>query len=405
MDSLRVLVVHNRYRQRGGEDTVFEAEVALLRARGHDVETLEFSNTDIDGGLLSAARTAIGAIYSRQAASRIASATRTHRADVVHFHNTFPLVSPGGFGAARRQGAGVVLTLHNYRLVCPNGLCFRAGHPCEECLGHSVPWPAARYGCYHDSRVQSAAVAAMLTCHRLLRTWSRHVDAAIVLTEFQRTKLLVGPLPMSRVVIKPNFVTLHADWNRGIREGRFLFAGRVSAEKGIPTLLSAWGRADLTDAWLEIAGDGPLKAMGGTAAVGASSIGWLGHVGQPELRARMNMARALVFPSELYETFGMTVVEAFAAGLPVIAAAMGTHGELVRDGETGMLFNPGDPEDLARKLTWAYSHPDEMRAMGMAARAECEAKYGPETNYDKLMTIYQAAIARRRLRAPFHTDE
>lgn len=397
---MNVLAVHNRYREPGGEDAVFAAETALLRRHGHAVTELLFDNAAIPDtrSPLASAGLAAGAVWSPAAADRVRSALRESKAEIAHFHNTLPLVSPAAYAACHREGVAVVQTLHNYRLVCPNALFYRDGHPCEDCLGRTPPWPSVLHACYRGSRLQTASVALMLTVHRLRRTWHRDVDLFIAVSEFSRRKFVEGGLPPDRVVVKPNF--LDPDPGPKIADGDgFLFVGRLVDYKGIGTLLRAWcdgaatgGLGELGDG-LRIVGDGPLADEVATAAGTHPAVEYLGRRGRAEVLALMRSSLALVFPSELYEGFPVTLVEAFACGLPVVASRHGAMADLVEDGRTGLLFTPGDAADLAAKVAWARDHPSEMRGMGAAARAEYEAKYTAEHNYALLKAIYRRALA------------
>jgi glycosyltransferase involved in cell wall biosynthesis len=393
---MRILLVHNRYQQRGGEDQVFETERAILEARGHQVQTLEFDNASIPAqhSPLVAARLAAGTVWSRSAAARVTEAVREHPAEVVHFHNTFPLVSPAAYYAARRAGAAVVQTLHNYRLLCPNALFYRDGAPCEDCLGRRISWPGILHACYRDSRTQTAAVAAMQAVHRAVGTWRGAVDAYIALTEFGRWKFIEGGLPPERIEVKPNFIHFEGSPLDQERRG-YLYVGRLDETKGIATMLDAWRALPDLEA-LRIAGDGPLLGDVSKAASQLPNATALGRLSRSEVLMEMAVARALVFPSRWYEGFPVTIAEAFASGTPVIASRLGAMAELVEDRRTGLLFEPGNASDLATKVAWAAANPADMAAMGGAARAEYEAKYAPERNYDLLMEIYERATARRK---------
>lgn len=378
---LRILVAHNRYRQRGGEDAVVDAEIALLRRHGHQVQSFERDNRDID--TIGAPRLALGTLWSDDTAHRCRAALTDFRPDVIHVHNTFPLISPSIYWAAAQARVPVVQTLHNFRLLCPQAMLLRAGKICEDCVGR-MPWPGVVHGCYHDSRLQSGVVAGMLGLHRTLRTWQHKVARYIALNEFSKRKFITGGLPADRISVKPNFVIPPAE-TKNVRVGG-LFVGRLAPEKGIRTLLSALDL--LPRAGMNIAGDGPESAH----VAAHPKARWLGALAPDEVSRRMAQAAYLVLPSICYEQFGLVLVEAFACGLPVIASRLGALAELVDDGRTGMLFDPGNAADLAAKIGWAESHPDDMRRMGAAARADYAEKYTPDTNYRQLMDIYGDAL-------------
>ena len=235
---MRVLAVHNEYQQAGGEDQSFEAETSLLEENGHRVRRYVVHNDRLAG--MSQLESASVAVWNRSSYRDLRSLIREEQPEVVHFHNTFPLISPAGYYAARAEEVPVVQSLHNYRLLCPNALFFRDGHACEDCQGKLVPWPGVLHACYRGSRPASGAVAAMLATHRLLRTWTKMVDLYIALTDFARMKFIEEYLPAEKVVVKPNF--LHPDPGFGqVREDYVLFVGRLSVEKGVDTLIRGMG--------------------------------------------------------------------------------------------------------------------------------------------------------------------
>jgi glycosyltransferase involved in cell wall biosynthesis len=312
------------------------------------------------------------------------------RPDVVHVHNFFPLLSPSIYAACNERGVAVVQTLHNYRTICANAMLLRDDHPCELCVTGS-PYQGVRYGCYRGSAVASFPLAHMIAKHRAAGTWQRRVDRFIALTEFARSRFLAAGFPAEKVVAKPNFV---ADPGRpampaGVGE-HVLFVGRLAAEKGIATLMRAWDGLDVP---LVVAGDGPMRPLvDASPSPRVKAIGWKSGA---EVAAEMGRARFMVMPSEWYEGFPMTLVEAFSLGRPVLVSRLGSMAEVVEDGVTGMHVNPGDPADWAAKVRWAYDHPEAIAEMGRRARAVYEERYTAERNYGMLMDIYQAAICER----------
>jgi glycosyltransferase involved in cell wall biosynthesis len=392
---MKILAVHNRYQRPGGEDQVFVDETALLEARDHRVVRYEVHNDQVER--VNRLTLAKDTVWNTSAYRELRAMIRRERPDVVHFHNTLPLVSPAGYYAARAEGVPVIQTLHNYRLLCPVALFFRDGRVCEDCMGKAVPWPGVVHECYRGSRAASGVIATMLTVHRVLRTWTEMVDVYVALTEFARSKFIEGGLPAGKIVVKPNFVA--PDPGRGQGGGGYaLFVGRLAPEKGTGTMLAAWERLG-TRIPLKVVGDGPLRDRVVEAAARRSNVEWLGHRPVEEVHALMGKADMLVFPSEWYETFGRVAVEAFATGTPVIAADIGAVAELVEHGRTGLEFRPGDPEDLVTQVEWALSHPAELRRMRDEVRAEFEAKYTAERNYRALIEIYEAALKRKKVPA------
>jgi glycosyltransferase involved in cell wall biosynthesis len=387
---MKILVAHNRYQQRGGEDESTSLEVALLKSRGHEV--IEFVEDNQRISRLTSLEVASRTIWSQESYRRLRRRIREQRPDLVHLQNFFPLISPAAYYAARAEGVPVVQTLRNYRLLCPNALFFRDGHACEDCLGKALPWPGVVHACYRGNRAATGVVAAMLVTHRGLRTWKRMVDTYVALTDFARQKFIQGGIPSEKIIVKPNFV--HPDPGPGGGRGGYaLFVGRLSPEKGIGTVLAAWEQSGEPLA-LKIVGDGPLAGQVIEAAKRLPRVEWLGRRPVEEVYRLMGEASVVIFPSEWYETFGRVAVEAFAKGTPLIAANIGAIAELVDHGRTGLYFRPGDPKDLAAQVEWILSHPTELAEMRRAARAEFEAKYTAERNYRMLTSIYRSAIAR-----------
>ncbi|MDP3584435.1 MAG: glycosyltransferase family 4 protein [Thiobacillus sp.] len=377
----RVLFVHNAYQHRGGEDSVVSDEMALLRARGHAVESYARSNDEIPG--LSRLALAQQTLWSRRTLRELETVVESFRPDVIHVHNTFPLISPSLYWAAEKAGVPVVQTLHNFRLLCPQAMLLREGRVCEDCVGH-LPWRGVVRACYRGSMAQSGVLGAMLVLHRSLGTWQNKVTRYIALNAFCRGKFIEGGLPPSRIAIKPNFVDLPAPPDT-TRSG-VLFVGRLSPEKGISTLAGAAKR--IPGVGITIIGTGPEDVL----LQGLANVQTQGFCEADTVHAAMGKAACLVLPSICYENFPRTLVEAFACGLPVVASRLGALADLIREGETGLLFEPSNAADLADKLSWVASHPAEMQRMGQAARAEYEANYTADINYRQLMTIYDEAI-------------
>lgn len=382
----RVLLVHNAYQQAGGEDSVVADEAALLRRKGHEVIELRRDNHAIVG--MGRLRLAANTVWSSDTYRDATDLLRECRPDVVHVHNTFALISPSLYWACDRVGVPVVQTLHNFRLACPQAMLLREGKICESCLGGTL-WPALRHGCYHDSRVQTAVVVAMLGVHRALGTYREKVSRYIALNEFCRAKFVQSGLPAHRIAVKPNFADVAPDASPGPRSG-FLYVGRLSPEKGIDVLGQAWSGD--AGARLRVAGTGPRSDAIDTLAA-REGVEMLGALTPAQVQREMRSALALVLPSICYENGPRTLVEAYGAGLPVIASRLGALADLVEPGITGLLYEPGDAQGLAGAIRWAADHPHRMSAMGANARARFEALYTPDINYLQLAAIYRSAIA------------
>lgn len=385
---LKVLTVHAAYQHRGGEDSVVDSEEGMLVSNGHEVQRFSRDNSSINemGRISLLGRT----FWSHEAASDFKNHLAAFKPDIVHVHNTFPLVSPAIYWVASSARVPVVQTLHNFRLMCPQAMFLREGKVCEDCNG-KLPWRGALRGCYRQSVVQSSVLASMVSMHRFAGTWRNKVSRYIALNEFCRRKFIEGGLPANRIVIKPNFVDFPAP-AQAQRDG-FLFVGRLSPEKGVSVLMDACRRVDAIR--VKVAGTGPDADL----LVGVAGVTALGSLSSEHVREQMTAAVALVLPSIWYENFPRTLVEAMGCGLPVIASRLGALAELVEDGVTGLLFQPGDAADLAEKLTWARSNPEAMLEMGRQARMRYDSRYTASENYTQLISIYSDAIAEVRREA------
>jgi glycosyltransferase involved in cell wall biosynthesis len=384
---LRILQVHNYYQWEGGEDTVVAAERWLLESAGHTVELYAVDNAAISS-VMAKARTFRNVVYNDGARIAFSKTLSSFRPDIVHVHNFFPLLSPSIYDAAAESNIPVVQTLQNFRTICAGATMFRDGQACELCLD-GRPYRAVVYRCYRGSILGSLAVANMIAYHRRKGTWSTAVTRYIALTSFARDKFIEAGFPPERIVIKPNFIADPGPPAEHGREGA-LFVGRLSAEKGADVLLRAWPDVDYP---LRILGDGPELATLRRRA--SSRILFEGHVGRDRVQAAMQTARFLVLPSLWYEGLPMTVIEAFANGLPVVASRLGALPELIEDGVTGCLFAPGDVSALAAATNELLRDPKRLRAMSIAARERYESLYKPERNRDLILSVYADAIAGR----------
>lgn len=384
---MRVLTVHNNYRLPGGEEQIFAAEASLLEAHGHEVFRYTLDNDDIS--TVNPLQLAKNTLWNSNVYRDLRSLIRHKQPHIAHFHNTFPLISPSAYYAAKDEGVAVIQTLHNYRLLCPNALFFRAGRVCEDCLGRVLPLPAIIHGCYRGNRRDSAMVTATTSFHTLLGTWTKAVDKFIVISQFAMNKFIQGGLPVNKLVLKPNFLYLTPAAGEG-GGGYAVYVGRLSIEKGLGVLLDAWRQMDCKFS-LKILGEGPMEDLVTQAAREMPSIEWLGRRPSQEVYDIVGNAAFLVFPSEWYETFGQVAIEAFAKGTPVVASDIGAISELVNS-RVGLLFRPGDPIDLAKKIDWLLTHPQKLLQLRLTARAEFELKYTANKNYIRLIEIYNSAL-------------
>jgi glycosyltransferase involved in cell wall biosynthesis len=382
---MKILIAHNRYQQPGGEDAVFDHEMRLLQEAGHSVTTLTEDNRRTDR--LSPLSVGVKTIWSIESHRRMEMMLRADRPDVVHLHNTFPLLSPSVIQAARRQRVPVVQTLHNYRLICPAATLFRSGRPCDDCIGKVAAYPGVLHRCYHNSFGASAAVMGMLIGRRLA---GGTADRYIALTEFARSLFVRGGLPADRITVKANSYGPDPGVGDGAG-GYFLYAGRLTVEKGIEVLLEAWGLAP-NGMRLMVLGDGPLWPKVQEAARANPSIEATGQASHAEVLKRMKEATALVVPSLWFEGLPVVLAEAFASGLPVIASDIGSLSELIVEGRNGLLVPPGDPSALMQSARSLHTEGGLLARLRRGARQEYEAKYTDQRNLRALLQIYREAI-------------
>jgi glycosyltransferase involved in cell wall biosynthesis len=393
MSKIKILHAHNYYLQPGGEDTAFSSEVSLLRSKGHKV--LEYIDHNKRIETMNPAIFALQTLWSWDSYRKLADILLRELPDVVHFHNTFPLISPSAYYACHQKGIPVIQSLDNPRLLCPSANFYRKNRLCQDCLGKTPPWPSIIHGCYHKSSLQTMVVASMLSLHRVLKTWESEVNLYLVATNFYKQIFVEGGLPAKNIAVKPHFIYPDPLPRPNADQGRYaLFVGRLDPEKGVRTMLDAW--KELSDIPLKIRGSGQMEneTLQFINENGLSkAIEVVGRLSKDELTQLIKSSRFLVWPSEgYYETFGYVAVESFSCEVPVIASGTGVMAEIVTDGITGLHFNPGDPEDLMMKVRWAWEHPVELAEMGRNARREYEEKFTADKNYDMLMEIYQRAI-------------
>ena len=389
---MKIILVHNAYQRPGGEDAVFEQECRMLEQAGHQVVAYRRSNWDAEAyrriRLLSLAKRTVWASDSRRDFLQL---LRQEKPDLVHVHNTFVMISPSIYSACFQAQVPVVQTLHNYRLLCLAANFFRDGKVCEQCLGTSL-WRGVGHACYRQSYSASAVVALMLSSHRLRHTWQREISCFIALSEFARNKFVEGGLPADKIFVKPNFVAPDPGARHTLGDYA-LFVGRLSPTQRVDTVLAAWKRLPRSIP-LHIIGDSSdrqhLQAQ--AAGQGLPNVQFQGQLPREQTLAAIHRARFLIFASEWYENFPMTIAESFACSTPVICSRLGAMQEIVSDGRTGLHFTPADSQDLATKVEWAWTHPEQTQAMGTQARAEYEHKYTAEKNYPLLLDIYRRAL-------------
>lgn len=317
------------------------------------------------------------------------------RPDIVHIHNTWFAMSPLAARAARSSGAGVVMTLHNYRLICANAQLFRSGEVCTLCIDGSA-WNGLRYRCYRDSTVLSGVAAATVAIHRRRSTWSENVDLFLAPSQSLKDMYVMNGFDPASIRVKPHFVgNVSGRPAAPSRSHSVLYVGRLSAEKGLDTLLEAWRHHRPGDLYLDLIGDGPLRAEIEAAEVpGVRILGYLPH---PEVTELMKQGRALLMPSVWFEAFGLVIAEAFAAGLPVLASDLGAQGELVRAVDARLAITPGSEARWADALALLLE-ARWLDGVGIAARSQYEARYSEAAGATALESAYAAVLNRRGFR-------
>jgi glycosyltransferase involved in cell wall biosynthesis len=431
---VKIIQVHNYYQQAGGEDSVVAAERNMLEVAGHEVITY-YKNNDGIVGVVQLVVSSMKTLWNPVTYWEFRRLLKNERPDVVHCHNTFPLISPAIYWACAKESTPVVQTIHNYRLLCLNSQFFRLNEKnepevCEKCLRRTFKFPGIKYRCYRGSLAGSAVVAFMLFLHRVLGTWKNKVSVYVALTEFQKQKMIEEGLPSDKILVKPNFIQKPEGSEQNVAEEEAqtssskpqtpycLFVGRLSSEKGCDVLIRAWnlyvsklqtsipkrseagakhqqrsGNLESTPHLL-IVGDGPEREnLEYLIAINdeSSPVHFLGLKSKKEVLSLMSNARFLVQPSLWYEGFPMTIVESFACGTAVVASDTGSMTSIIRHRENGLKFEGGNPEALAEQLCWGFEHTTELDQLGMQAKADSELMYSEQTNMESLLNIYQKA--------------
>ena len=392
---MKVLAVHNYYKTRGGEDQLFEDECKLLESKGHQVKWYTKDSQDIP--MQKLVQVAYQTVWNRQSNSEVRRVIRDFKPDVMHSVNTFPLFSPSIFYAAQKENVPVVATIQNYRYFCAQSMCFRDGKSCEDCLG-KIPWRAVKNKCYKNSYAGSAVVAGMQILHRGMKSWQKKIDVVCLASQFSKNKLVAAGLHEEKIIVKPNF----APTDPGIRNGKgnyAVFVGRLASEKGLDTLVDAWMKFSENNdrISLKIVGDGPDSSVIEEGAKSSKSVEYLGRLPNQEVYDVVGNAACLIFPSTGYESLPKTLIESMAVGTPVIGSAIGSIPEIVKQGETGLLYKAGDDHELAGQLEKFFQISDDDRqTMRKRCREEFLQRFTSEANYTQLMSIYDEAIRRFR---------
>lgn len=393
---MRILVIHNYYQQRGGEDSVFEAEVQLLRQYGHTVQTIPFNNNTIQGSF-ERLKAGLLVVYNPESVKKIEERIKTFQPDIIHVHNFFPIASPSILKVAAKHNIPVVVTLHNFRLICAGALLYREGETCESCTNKTFPIEGIVRACYRNSRLKTASVTLMSSIHKLLGTWRNKVQRYIVLNSFVKNKILNSSLKLhpEQLMIKANFLfdpltEIQKSDITKTKDHYFLYVGRLSPEKGIETLLAAFQDTSFR---LKIVGTGPLEPLVEQTADSSSNIEFCGFQSQAKVLELLQKAKALIVPSVWYENFPMVLLEAFSVGTPIITSNIGGLPNIVEAGFTGYLATPNDIESLQEQCRKIMNLSQfDYQVLCQNARNTYLKLYTPEVNYNRLMEIYSEAI-------------
>ena len=380
--------MHNSYRQGGGEDAVANSDAALLRAAGHEVFEYRTSNPPTP---MKSVGTVLLSPWNPRSARDVGQIVDDFRPDIVHVHNTWYRLSPSVFRTIQKRRVPIVVTVHNYRLICPNAVLYRDGAPCTDCVG-THPWRSVVHRCYRNSLFASAAVASDISINRAIGTWATQVNRFIVATDFLGDALARSGIPRDRIIRLPLAVS-----DPGIRPDSpsrsksVLLVSRLDAEKGTGELLRLWAQVD-NGLELVIIGDGADRvALEKMRVPRVRFSGWM----KPEsVVSEMLAARALVFPSVLYETFGLSIVEAFAAGLPVVANNTGTRPEVIGTQGAGWLVSDADGWRSALSDMGSDAAIDRS---GSLARRRYESLFSPKVLVPQLEELYREVVELHRI--------
>lgn len=382
---MRITVAHSYYTLRGGEDEVFEQECQLLEDRGHHVNRFSIRNEDFKD--LSRLKQAKMTIWNKKMYRLFKQRLQSFKPDVVHLHNTFPFMSPSVIHAAKEENVPVVITLHNFRLFCSNGVLYRDGDVCEECIVKQSSLPAVKHGCYRGSKAASSVMSMMQYWHQRLETWHEVVDAMVAPSEMVKEKYVLAGFPEEKIAVIPHFMPID-ELEEKEPQPYILYVGRLSEEKGTELLLKAWDQLD-TDMTLKIIGEGPLEHLVKEAEEAGKNVSLIGRLTWLEMLNYIQHATALVAPSVCYETFGKVVMEALVCGVPAIVPEPSAMSEMIKHNKTGFTFRSGELQDLVAKLRSAVDNPKKIEKMRAAINKLDREKYTAESHYQQLRKVYE----------------
>lgn len=377
---MKILQAHNFYQLSGGEDTVVANEKQLLEEKGHMVIPYYKHNNQLSGSFVEKLKLINNTTWSKTTFNEVDKLIQETKPDICHVHNFLPLISPSIYDACIKNGVPVVQTLHNYRLICSNGLFSREGRICEDCLNKS-PMGSVMKKCYRNSIPQTYMVANMLLKHNKKGTWSNKVDRFICMTEFAKRKFIEHGLPEKKLTVKPNFVSDNNSLVNEKKEDYLVYVGRLEKEKGVDLLLKV---AQHLTTKIKVLGEGNLSSK--LSQVTAFEV--IGKTDHAETMNYIAKAKALLFPSTLYEGMPMTVLEAFSVKTPVIATKIGAMKSMIEHQKTGLLFQLNSESAFLETIKFALSNENKMKEISNFAFKEFQLKYSKESNYQILNSLY-----------------
>lgn len=381
---MKILIIHNRYQYRGGEDTEAEQEIELLKKK-HSVEVLCFQNQKGFKGAFQF----FCSIWNIYTVKKVKQKIHEFQPDLVHVHNWHFAVGPLVFRTINRLGIPVLHTVQNYRLLCPSALLLHKGELFTDSLSQVFPWKAVRNRVYRSSVIQTFWLAFIVWFHKRIGTWKK-IDSYLCLTPFavelfQQSNFGV---PKEKFFVKPNFTIVTEVQQRLEKENYFLFIGRLSEEKGLKTLLDVFKELPFE---LKIAGDGPLKDTITQTTMQFDNITYLGNLTKNEVAAALSKAQALVFPSIWYEGMPLTILESYSHGTPIIASNLGAMTSMIINNHNGLHFMPGNTNDLKNTvLKFDALSSSKKKQMRINALESYQTTYSPELQLRYFDTIYNA---------------
>ncbi|SHI82021.1 glycosyltransferase family 4 protein [Parasporobacterium paucivorans] len=391
---MKILAIHNYHRKgsASGDDQVFKSETALLEEHGNMVVRYSVTNDEFDNsGVVGKIIKTLGMLWSFKNYRAVQNIIKKEKPDVVHIHTFFPLLSPSILYASKRAGRKVVVTLHDTRFVCPCSTSLRGTELCNEC-GDGHYFRMCKYGCFKGSRLQSFLVAGIFKYHRIRKSFYKQIDKYICLNENQISLLKNIGFYEKKIVKKYNFVpdveaNLKAIKVEGLPEHYVVFYGRIGEEKGICILMRIWDQ--IADIPLVVMGGGPLEAEFKEWADKKNNVFFLGYTQHDKCLSIVKGGEFVIFPSIWYEGCSMVEIETESLGKALIATDLGFSVEAIENGVNGYKVKLGDVDGFVKKVKELWNTPEECKTLGNNARADYEAKYLPEDNYQQLISIYK----------------